>query len=127
MYKQITSSRYFNLFIGVVLFLITSAAYFNILQNKLFFDDEELIYKNSYIQNLSYLPKYFTQNMTAGAGKISNMYRPLLLLSLAFDYRLWKLNPAGYHLTSIMLHFFNGLFVYLFFYIPLIYHPSRPD
>src|SRR3989338_5720489 len=113
MYKQITSSRYFNLFIGVVLFLITSAAYFNILQNKLFFDDEELIYKNSYIQNLSYLPKYFTQNMTAGAGKISNMYRPLLLLSLAFDYRLWKLNPAGYHLTSIMLHFFNGLLVYL--------------
>ena len=113
MYKQITSSRYSNLLIGVVLLLITLAAYFNILQNKLFFDDEELIYKNKYIQNLSYLPRFFTQNMIAGAGKISNMYRPLLLLSLALDYRLWNLNPMGYHLTSIILHFLNGWLVFL--------------
>ncbi len=108
-----TSSRYSNLLIGAVLFLITFSAYFNILHNKLFFDDEELIYKNIYIQNLSYFPKFFTQNMVAGAGKISNMYRPFLLLSLASDYRLWKLNPMGFHLTSIMLHFFNGWLVYL--------------
>lgn len=113
MYKKITSSCYSNLLIGAVIFLITFSAYSNILRHKLFFDDEELIYNNIYIQNLSYFPKFFTQNMIAGAGKISNMYRPLLLLSLALDYRFWKLNPVGYHLTSIMLHFFNGWMIYL--------------
>ena len=30
--------------------------------------------------------------------------RPLSLLSLMADRRLWKLSPAGYHLTNLLLH-----------------------
>lgn len=99
--------------IPLTLFLLTLVTYINILPNKLFYDDEELIYKNAYVQNLSFFPKYFTENMIAGAGKSSNMYRPILLISLAVDYVLWKNNPLGYHLTSIILHSLNAILVFL--------------
>ncbi len=31
-------------------------------------------------------------------------YRPLGELTFAVDYRLWELNPFGYHLTNLLLH-----------------------
>lgn len=39
-------------------------------------------------------------------------YIPLTLLSYALDYRLWGLNPLGYHLTNVLLHALNGVLVY---------------
>lgn len=102
-----------EILIYACLILATVITYINILPNKLFFDDEELIYKNFYVQNLSYFPKYFTTNMIAGAGKTSNMYRPVLTLSFALDWRIWKNNPAGFHLTSLILHALNGILVFM--------------
>lgn len=31
-------------------------------------------------------------------------YQPLTWLTLGLDYELWGMNPAGYHLTSLLLH-----------------------
>lgn len=103
-----------NLKIVFLIVLITLITYINILPNKLFFDDEELIYKNSYVQNVLYIPRFFTENMIAGAGKISNMYRPILMTSFAIDHIFWGNNPIGYHLTNIILHAVNGILIYLF-------------
>lgn len=102
-----------KLFLPILLLSITLITYINILPNKLFFDDEELIYKNIYVQDFKFFPRYFTENMIAGAGKTSNMYRPILLTSFALDYKLWGNNGFGYHLTSIVLHFLNSLFLFL--------------
>ena len=99
--------------IVIVLVLLSFITYGNILLNKLFYDDEELIYRNAYVQNLRFFPKYFTENMIAGAGQISNMYRPLLLTSFALDYFIWGNNPLGYHLTSIFLHAANSILIFL--------------
>lgn len=41
-------------------------------------------------------------------------YTPLAMLSLALDYRLWGLDPFGYHLTNVLLHAVNAVLVYLF-------------
>jgi tetratricopeptide (TPR) repeat protein len=41
-------------------------------------------------------------------------YTPLTMLSLALDYRLWGLDPLGYHLTNVLLHAANAVLVYLF-------------
>jgi tetratricopeptide (TPR) repeat protein len=35
---------------------------------------------------------------------VEGNYHPLTILSLALDYRAWRLNPAGYHLTNVALH-----------------------
>jgi hypothetical protein len=39
-------------------------------------------------------------------------YIPLNFLSLAIDYRLWGLHPAGFHLTNLLLHAANAVAVY---------------
>lgn len=48
----------------------------------------------------------FTRPMMHGTGfaDIALFYRPLSSLSYAFDYWLWGLTPAGYHLTNLVLH-----------------------
>lgn len=99
-------------YIPIILLFITFITYGNSLPNKLFFDDEELIYKNEYVKNLTFFPRYFTENMIAGAGKVSNMYRPVLLTSFALDYFVWKGNPFGFHLTNILLHAANGILIF---------------
>lgn len=101
----------------VLLVLLVLVTYLNILPNQLFFDDEELIYKNAYVADLGNFPKYFTSNMVEGANKISNMYRPFLITSFAFDHLIWNNNPVGYHLTSIFLHLSNTILIYFFLLI----------
>lgn len=100
------------LFLSLTLIIISFLTYLNILPNQLFFDDEELIYRNEYVKDIRNLPKYFTENMIAGAGKVSNMYRPVLLTSFAIDHLFWKDNPIGYHLTSIFLHAANAILIF---------------
>ena len=44
-------------------------------------------------------------NIVAMATQFNHAhYTPLTMLSLALDYRIWGLDPFGYHLTNIVLH-----------------------
>lgn len=43
-------------------------------------------------------------------------YQPLSWLTFAFDYKVWGLDPQGYHLTSLLLHCGNAV---------LFYHAAR--
>jgi tetratricopeptide (TPR) repeat protein len=40
------------------------------------------------------------------------VWTPLTLVSFAVDYRLWGLNPWGFHLTNNVLHALNSLLVF---------------
>jgi Tfp pilus assembly protein PilF len=40
-------------------------------------------------------------------------YIPLTLLSHALDYSLWGLDPRGHHLTSVLIHAANSVWVFL--------------
>jgi len=42
-------------------------------------------------------------------------YHPLTWITLGFDYVLWGMSPAGYHLTNILIHAGAAVFVYLLF------------
>jgi protein O-mannosyl-transferase len=39
-------------------------------------------------------------------------YQPLSWMSLGLDYLIWGMNPAGYHLTSLLFHAANAVFFY---------------
>ncbi len=39
-------------------------------------------------------------------------YIPLTWLTLALDFRLWGMNPFGYHLTNLLLHAGNAVLLY---------------
>jgi Flp pilus assembly protein TadD len=43
-------------------------------------------------------------------------YIPLTWMTLGLDYVLWGMNPAGYHLTNLLLHAVNAI---LFYFIAL--------
>lgn len=90
--------------------------YANSLPNKLFWDDDDMITNNIYIKDWSYLPNYFSENLIAGAGQVSNYWRPLLLVSFATDYHIFGLNPVGYHLTNLFWHVLSAWLIYLLFY-----------
>jgi len=78
------------------------------------YDDYDLVYQNSsYLSSFSNVPTSFSTHAFTTHRKESVYYRPILLISYIIDYHIWKLNPAGYHLTNIMLHFLTTMFVFL--------------
>jgi len=42
-------------------------------------------------------------------------YQPLSWLSLTLDHALWGMDPAGYHLTNVLLHAANAVLAYFTF------------
>jgi hypothetical protein len=56
-------------------------------------------------------PVTFSAEFRASAST-GSFYRPLYWLSLALDRHLWGLHPAGFHLTSILLHALNGILLF---------------
>ena len=42
----------------------------------------------------------------------TGVYQPLSWVSLALDYRLWGLNPYGYHLTNVLIHSASAVLFY---------------
>lgn len=87
------------IFIGIL--------YFNSLGNQFTNWDDSMIYANSQIQSLGWdnLSKIFT------LGKAAT-YQPIRVLSYAVDYYFWKLNPIGYHITSILFYILTCLLVF---------------
>ncbi|MGH7245480.1 MAG: hypothetical protein ACREGI_00935, partial [Candidatus Levyibacteriota bacterium] len=98
----------------LILFLIlaTCIAYFSSLANPFIWDDEQFITSNVYVQQFD-VGKIFTTNTIAGAGDVSNYYRPLTSLSFAIDAKIWRQNSFGFHLTNISLHISSGVLLFL--------------
>lgn len=101
------------LYIATFLFIITLVAFGNTLFNQLFFDDEQFIYKNLYVQNFSVL-KYFSESVTSGAGVVSNYYRPLLLLTYGIEHKLFSNLSFIYHLDNLLIHAGSGILLFIF-------------
>jgi tetratricopeptide (TPR) repeat protein len=69
-------------------------------------DDSTYVTKNPYLR----VPDAGFVRWALGSFHAGN-WHPLTWLSLGIDYALWGLNPAGYHLTSIVLHGLNTFLV----------------
>ena len=93
----------------VLVVLLTTFVYLPALQNGFVnFDDDKNILTNLHYRGLgwSQLGWMFT---TSHVGH----YIPLTWMTLGLDYLLWGINPAGYHLTSVVLHSLNAGLFYL--------------
>lgn len=106
-----------KILLSVLSFLIIGLGiYVNSFQNEFIWDDDDSIVNNVYIQDFRYFPKYFSENLIAGSGQTTNYWRPVLLISFAFDYQLFKLNPLGYHLTNTLLHILVAILGFFLIY-----------
>lgn len=101
-------NSYFFIWIALFLALITVLAYLPTLRNGFVnWDDDLYVYDNKGIQSIGigFLKWALTSEVAA-------LWHPLTLFSLAFDYAVWGLEPAGYHLTNILLHTLNTVLVF---------------
>ena len=58
------------------------------------------------VESAADLGEAFTEPLMANTRfeEVGLFYRPLSTLSFALDYALWGFDPAGYHLTNLLLH-----------------------
>ncbi|MBL7070895.1 MAG: tetratricopeptide repeat protein [Candidatus Omnitrophica bacterium] len=101
----------------LLLAVITLTVYFNSLSHSFVWDDHLTIENNDLITHVKYIPKIFVTDLYhSHVEKFgldhSNYYRPVQAVSFLIDYHIWKLNPFGFHLTNVLLHFANGVLVF---------------
>jgi Flp pilus assembly protein TadD len=86
--------------------------YANALPNAFLWDDLHLVVGNPAIKRVARLSHLFVSDLFPG-GIRSGYYRPLQALTYAGDYAVWGLAPAGFHLTSVLLHAATTVAFYL--------------
>jgi hypothetical protein len=101
--SKVFAARRFNLVaFGIIAGLIL-IAYSNTFTSSFHFDDNPSIVENATIKRLT------SDNIIS----IITGIRPVVYLSLMFNYQLGGLNVVGYHIFNIALHIANSMFVYL--------------
>jgi tetratricopeptide (TPR) repeat protein len=81
------------------------AAYHNSLHGPFVFDDVPAISENPSIRSLSAIGDV----LAPPRGTVTAMGRPVLNLSLALNYAMGGLEPAGYHVANLLIHLAAGL------------------
>jgi len=95
--------------LAAIIVLSVTVVYLPALKNDFVnWDDEQYVTENSHIRSfdINFLKWAFLKFYAAN-------WHPMTWISHALDYRLWALNPAGHHLTGIILHSLNALLVFL--------------
>jgi len=108
-----------KIYLPVLLLIVLGfSLYANSFQNQMFWDDDDFIINNQYIKNWRYFPKYFSENVIAGAGLVSNYWRPMLLTLFSLQWHLWKNWTPGYHFVNTSFHVANAILLFfILFYI----------
>jgi hypothetical protein len=100
---RIFNSRHFNLIAFALIAGLVLIAYSNTFTASFHFDDNPSIVENPSIKRMT---SYNVLSLLDGI-------RPVVYLSLMFNYQLGGLNVVGYHIFNIALHIANSMFVYL--------------
>lgn len=82
----------------IVILLITIAVHSPSLRSGFIWDDDDYVTENNTLTDPGGLYRIWTE---PGA---TPQYYPLVFTSYWLEYRLWGLNPLGYHLVNILLH-----------------------
>lgn len=92
-----------------------AVSYSNVLHAPFIWDDEELVVNNHVIRNWSELPRIFTHSAFGQKISQGKFYRPVQIATYTADYQLWGLNPAGFRLTNILIHFLTSITLLLLY------------
>ncbi len=85
---------------------LTAIVYLDTLGFEFVFDDLPQIVNNAGIRSWSSVPGFFTHHVwqMVVSGASGNFYRPLFLVWLVINYKIFGLHPAGWHLTTLLVH-----------------------
>lgn len=104
-----------NLIIFCFLALIVFLVFGNALFNDFVYDDGYLIIENKFIKSFSSIKEILFSDVTITSplNQASGYYRPVSMIFLMLVYKIWGLNPFGWHLMSVLLHLANTFLVFL--------------
>ncbi len=113
--EQLSSSR-----IILLLCLLSSLAYANMLGGDFVFDDAEQIVTNPLIRSWDNLGHAFTTHVWEFREHAATLrvpfpppyYRPIFTVMLTVEYKLFGLWPQGWHLVSLLMHLLCAIGVY---------------
>ncbi|HET7842145.1 MAG TPA: tetratricopeptide repeat protein, partial [Terriglobia bacterium] len=85
------------------------------LRYEFVYDDRLLLLQNPQLLSWRFVPQFFRENFTSSAlaGAASVYYRPVLLVWMLVNVKLWGMNPVPWHLMTILLHLLVVAEVYL--------------
>lgn len=122
-FGRIKSSMARNYPIVLLLVVAGFALYAGTFQNQMFWDDNDGIINNLFIQDWRYFPQYFSENLIAGANLLSNYWRPMLLSVFSLEWHIWADWSAGYHFINASFHIADA--VLLFFILLNLFRNRR--
>lgn len=95
--------------------VIGIALYANTWGNQMFWDDDDNIVNNQYVHDFR-IDKFFSENLIAGAGLVSNYYRPVLLTVFSLQWQVWGDSVMGYHLVNTASHILAAIALFFLLY-----------
>lgn len=100
-----SNSRFSGLVAGLLLVAMTVLAYSPVLGGGFIWDDDDYVYENPLLPATDGLKRIWT------TGE-SPQYYPLVFTTFWLEYRLWGLQPGGYHIVNVLLHAINAVLVW---------------
>ena len=96
----------------VAFMAIVTVLFANSVGGSFHYDDFHSILSNPHIRDLTNIPAFFTDITQFSVDVDKGMYRPLLLLTYAFNYALDEYDVAGYRLVNVSLHGISAILVW---------------
>ena len=100
------SSKKFGLCAGL-LFLITVSAYVPAMNGGFIWDDDAYVTENETLRSVNGLYRIWFE-----IGAVPQYYR-MVHTSFWVEYHLWGLDPFGYHLVNVILHWLNAIVLWM--------------
>ena len=92
---------------AITLFGLVVAAYLPALGCGFVWDDDDYITENATLRSIDGLRRIWVE------PRATPQYYPVVHTTFWFEYHLWGLEPAGYHLVNVLLHAGNTVLVWL--------------
>ena len=114
--KKFSDAKANRYFIGFFFFL-AFILYGNTCLNKYSVDDEFVTGPDNQQvqQGLKALPEIFSTHYISTTGNIGNQsadYRPIVKLTFALEYQLWRLKPGVSHGINVLIYFFISILLF---------------
>lgn len=98
-----------NLLLFSAFVLLLTALNLRTLDNPFLHDDIHSIRDNPHISSLKNIPRFFVDPTLFSSDPYAAMYRPIVLVSLAFNHAVSGYSPWSYRLLNIIIHALNAV------------------
>lgn len=98
---------------AIIIIVATLLAYVPAMRGEFIWDDDYYVTNNALLKSWEGLQRIWFEVIPDPSVYSLPQYYPLTHTTFWIEYRLWGLNPAGYHTVNVILHIANALLVWL--------------